>query len=68
MIEGTCDGHCGGAAPGGCYCDDSCHGNEDCCDDKVDFCGDKPASGSGMYNSTFAQSKAGWFCVQPRHF
>lgn len=29
----SCEGYCGGQAPGGCYCDDLCAQYNDCCDD-----------------------------------
>jgi hypothetical protein len=29
----SCEGHCGGEAPGGCFCDDVCTTTMDCCDD-----------------------------------
>jgi hypothetical protein len=29
----SCEGHCGGEAPGGCFCDDLCTTTGDCCDD-----------------------------------
>ena len=47
----TCDGHCGGGAPSGCYCDDMCHKYGDCCDDKSDHCGDEPTSGHSPFPS-----------------
>jgi len=39
----SCDGHCGAQAPGGCYCDNECKANGDCCADYDAKC----ASGSG---------------------
>ncbi|HSC88708.1 MAG TPA: discoidin domain-containing protein [Polyangiaceae bacterium] len=27
----VCQGHCGGSAPSGCYCDEACSGYGDCC-------------------------------------
>jgi hypothetical protein len=35
----SCEGHCGGQADAGCYCDDACAFWGDCCDDKVAVCG-----------------------------
>lgn len=34
----SCSKHCGGAAPGGCYCDHLCTGYGDCCDDYTAAC------------------------------
>jgi hypothetical protein len=34
----SCDGHCGGQAPGGCYCDKVCVQSGDCCPDYGTFC------------------------------
>jgi len=35
----SCAGKCGGQAAGGCWCDDQCDQNGDCCPDKEDQCG-----------------------------
>lgn len=35
----SCEGHCGGGAPGGCYCDDLCTATGDCCADFESWCG-----------------------------
>ena len=35
----SCEGHCGGQAPGGCWCDDQCSFFGDCCADKTTVCG-----------------------------
>lgn len=35
----SCEGHCGGQADDGCYCDSLCSFYGDCCEDKVDVCG-----------------------------
>ena len=51
--DGTCDGFCGGASDGGCYCDSVCDNYGDCCDDKVDFCGDESGSGDNMMPTTY---------------
>ena len=34
----SCDGYCGGVAPGGCYCDPLCIQFGDCCGDHADVC------------------------------
>jgi len=34
----SCDGHCNTQAPGGCWCDEFCVGNGDCCSDACDEC------------------------------
>ena len=34
----SCEGHCGGEAPGGCFCDDLCSSSGDCCDDFETWC------------------------------
>ncbi len=36
----SCEGSCGGSAPGGCYCDEDCIGYGDCCADVCDACGE----------------------------
>ena len=35
----SCEGRCGGQAPGGCWCDNQCSNFGDCCADKVAVCG-----------------------------
>ena len=35
----SCAGNCGAWAPGGCYCDKDCKKYGDCCEDKVEACG-----------------------------
>ena len=35
---GSCDGYCGGEAPSGCFCDEECGANGDCCSDAEQFC------------------------------
>ena len=35
----SCEGQCGGQAPGGCWCDSQCARFGDCCPDKVAVCG-----------------------------
>ena len=34
----SCNGNCGGQAPGGCFCDDACVNFGDCCSDFQQFC------------------------------
>jgi hypothetical protein len=34
----SCVGFCGDKAPGGCWCDEKCDENNDCCADKVEIC------------------------------
>jgi len=38
----SCEDQCGGIAPGGCWCDDSCLGAGDCCNDVCNECGFLP--------------------------
>ena len=38
--DNSCVGHCGDMAPGECYCDDICFGNNDCCADICEACPD----------------------------
>jgi aqualysin 1 len=35
----SCEGFCGGQAPGGCFCDSACKRLGDCCQDKRQICG-----------------------------
>jgi len=37
--SGSCVGYCGGQAPSGCYCDNTCDQTGDCCADKQSACG-----------------------------
>jgi len=45
---GQCDGSCGGQAPSGCWCDESCNSFGDCCSEvctdcpNLNFCGPTP--------------------------
>lgn len=43
----SCIGHCGGQAPGGCWCDAACQTSNDCCPDKLAMCGSGGTGGSG---------------------
>ena len=57
----SCDGNCGGQAPGGCWCDDQCAGFGDCCSDKVAECDSDP--NSCLDNSTCGgQAPGGCWC------
>ncbi|WP_437821453.1 hypothetical protein [Sorangium sp. So ce1078] len=42
----SCDGRCGGAAPGGCFCDSVCSTYGDCCSDYAPECNPNSCSGS----------------------
>jgi len=44
----SCEGACGGKAPGGCWCDDQCDQNGDCCPDKVSACGEVTCEALGF--------------------
>ena len=44
----SCEGACDGQAPGGCWCDDQCEVNEDCCPDKDDQCGGASCESLGL--------------------
>jgi hypothetical protein len=37
--DASCVGHCGDDAPSGCWCDELCVGNGDCCEDACAACG-----------------------------
>lgn len=37
--DASCEGFCGGEAPGGCWCDARCVNIGDCCADFADVCG-----------------------------
>jgi hypothetical protein len=41
----SCEGICGEGATGGCFCDDLCFENGDCCEDVCDFCADLEGCG-----------------------
>jgi hypothetical protein len=55
----SCAGYCGGMAPAGCYCDDTCDDWGDCCPDKAEVCDGTPASCEGHCGG---QSPAGCYC------
>ena len=38
VVEDSCVGVCGGQAPAGCWCDDVCANEGDCCSDYADAC------------------------------
>jgi hypothetical protein len=46
----SCKGICGKQAPAGCFCDDQCMQNGDCCSDKALVCGGAsgPTCGNGL--------------------
>ncbi len=52
----SCAGVCGGQAPGGCWCDDQCETNDDCCPDKEEQCGEATCESLG-----FDQGQCGVF-------
>jgi len=52
----SCSGNCGGQAPGGCSCEDSCVETGDCCADKVAECGASTCEALG-----YSQGKCGFF-------
>jgi len=54
----SCDGSCGGQAPGGCFCDDLCTGYGDCCSDFTEQC-TSPNSCDGQCGG---QAPGGCFC------
>ncbi|MEM6295279.1 MAG: D-Ala-D-Ala carboxypeptidase family metallohydrolase [Myxococcota bacterium] len=37
-FAGSCVGYCGGEAPSGCFCDEECEANGDCCPDAAREC------------------------------
>ncbi len=37
-LAGSCEGACGEASKGGCFCDDECVAFGDCCEDKAQWC------------------------------
>lgn len=51
----SCVGYCGGQAPGGCWCDDQCSANGDCCSDKSSAC---PSTCVDSYEPNDSQSSA----------
>lgn len=56
----SCQDHCGNQAPGGCWCDESCVGYGDCCDDACDLCGQCPVPQCEGYCGV--QSPDGCWC------
>jgi hypothetical protein len=42
----SCDGRCGGRAPGGCWCDSACVAAGDCCSDYAPECNPNSCEGS----------------------
>jgi hypothetical protein len=57
----SCDGNCGGQAPGGCFCDDLCEQFGDCCADKEEECDADPNSCIDS-NTCGGQAPGGCFC------
>lgn len=57
--DASCEGHCGGGSPSGCFCDSSCWAFGDCCDDYVTVC-EPSAECRGYYCGTWAP--AGCWC------
>jgi hypothetical protein len=51
----SCVGYCGAQAPGGCWCDDQCATNGDCCSDKSSAC---PSNCTDSFESNDTQSAA----------
>jgi hypothetical protein len=47
IVGASCEGHCGGEAPAGCYCDPTCKQYNDCCADFDQKCGSGGTGGSG---------------------
>ncbi len=45
--QGSCEGACGDRSPDGCWCDDKCHDEGDCCADKRVVCDGQVASCRG---------------------
>lgn len=40
IVAGSCEHFCGTRAPSGCWCDDACLTQGDCCSDKTSVCGE----------------------------
>lgn len=55
----SCQGHCDGQAPGGCWCDSKCQGFGDCCDDACEQCDYCPVS---CEDNCGAQHPSGCWC------
>ena len=48
---GSCQGACGNQSKSGCWCDDLCEKQGDCCSDKQKICGAGPKCGDGKCES-----------------
>ena len=57
--ESTCEGFCGEQSPGGCFCDDLCVQNYNCCKDYQLWCDEEPPTCEGFCGK---QSPGGCFC------
>ncbi len=66
--DGSCQGVCGGQAPGGCWCDSQCAQYGDCCADKVQICDGPPPppppppppSSGDVPSNTYCADVANW--------
>jgi len=58
----SCDGHCGGQAPGGCYCDSDCEDFGDCCADVCNECNVHCPSPYSCVNNCNGQAPGGCWC------
>ncbi|MDA8021115.1 MAG: trypsin-like peptidase domain-containing protein [Thermoanaerobaculia bacterium] len=56
--QNSCQGRCGGQAPGGCWCDDQCTGFGDCCSDFNQVC----ASPNSCVGNCGGQAPGGCWC------
>jgi len=64
----SCEGNCGGAAPSGCYCDESCHDFADCCDDVCDHCEHEPCTPSdSCAGNCGGSAPSGCYCDEACH-
>jgi hypothetical protein len=60
-LSASCKGICGKQAPSGCFCDDLCQQNGDCCTDKALVCGG--ASGPICGNGTCEVGESSTSCA-----
>lgn len=63
----SCVGFCGIQAPGGCFCDDSCHNTDDCCPDKDVKCGTGVPDTSCKDHCGDQQTLSGCWCDSGCH-
>ena len=62
----TCKGACGGQADaGGCWCDNVCESQGDCCADKKQYCGAGPKCGDGKCEQGESQKSCPKDCGTP---